>query len=162
LVCPTTDKSNRRAVSANNWSIPASSVCNKCDCAPQVELGRLLDRQIAGLRTLQDFVDIGRRSLVHVLVARAKRHQSARHHQLAQELQSLALRSRAIELKPVMLPPGRAKLGTTPLPTGSPTATITNGTDMVARLTARAAGVPAVTITSTFAVRSSVTSLGNR
>ena len=41
-----------------------------------------------------------------------------------------------------------------PVPTGSPTAAMTTGTVNVAFLTASAAGVPAVTITSTFAAMS--------
>ena len=61
-----------------------------------------------------------------------------------------------------MLPPGRAKLGTNPVPTGSPTATMTSGTVEVAFLTASEAGVPAVTITSTLAAISSATSAGKR
>ena len=48
-----------------------------------------------------------------------------------------------------------------PVSTGSP-AIITSGTTEVAFFTARLAGVPAVTITSTFAASSSVTSAGKR
>jgi hypothetical protein len=46
-----------------------------------------------------------------------------------------------------MLPPGRARLATRPLPTGLPTPTITMGTVVVASLVARAAGSPCVTMT---------------
>ena len=74
----------------------------------------------------------------------------------------LPSRSGAIELSPVMFPPGRARLGTIPVPTGSPTATMTRGTVDVAFLTASAAGVPAVTITSTFAASNSAMSAGKR
>src|SRR5262245_48305985 len=54
--------------------------------------------------------------------------------------------STEIEVNPVMLPPGRARLATRPVATGSPTATMTRGTVLVAFLTASEAGVPAVTI----------------
>ena len=57
--------------------------------------------------------------------------------------------SSAIEVTPVMFPPGRLRLPTIPEATGSPTPTMTSGTDVVAFLTAWVAGVPAVTITST-------------
>ena len=43
----------------------------------------------------------------------------------------LPSRSGAIELSPVRLPPGRARLGTRPVPIGSPTATMTSGTVVV-------------------------------
>lgn len=46
------------------------------------------------------------------------------------------------------LPPGRAKLAISPLPTGSPAATITIGIVVVARLVASGASVPGATITS--------------
>jgi hypothetical protein len=51
--------------------------------------------------------------------------------------------------KPVTLPPGRAKLLTKPLPTGSPTTANTTGMVDVACLAASAAGVATVTMTST-------------
>ena len=73
----------------------------------------------------------------------------------------LPSRSGAIELNPVRLPPGRARLGTRPVPTGSPTATMTSGTTVVAFFTASDAGVPAVTITSTLSAIRSRTSPGN-
>ena len=78
-----------------------------------------------------------------------------------EEVSRLPSRSGAIELNPLRLPPGRARLGTSPLPAGSPTAIMTTGTNVVTFLTAREAGVPAVTITSTFAARSSATSPEN-
>jgi len=53
-------------------------------------------------------------------------------------------------LKPVMFPPGRARLATRPTPTGSPTATMTMGIELVSCLTARVTCVPGVTMTSTF------------
>jgi hypothetical protein len=74
----------------------------------------------------------------------------------------LPSRSGVIELKRVMLPPGRDKLETMPLPTGSPTATMTKGTNVVAFFTASAAGVPAVTMTSTFVAKRSRTRAGSR
>jgi hypothetical protein len=45
-------------------------------------------------------------------------------------------------VKPVMLPPGRARLCTSPARTGSPTRTMTIGMVDVAALAARLAGVP--------------------
>src|ERR1700730_12721332 len=53
-------------------------------------------------------------------------------------------------LKPVMFPPGRARLATRPTPTGSPTATMTMGIELVSCSTARVTCVPGVTMTSTF------------
>jgi hypothetical protein len=67
-----------------------------------------------------------------------------------------------IEVTPVMFPPGRAKLATRPVATGSPTAIMTSGIDVVAFLTASEAGVSAVTITSTFEATSSAMSAGKR
>jgi hypothetical protein len=52
--------------------------------------------------------------------------------------------------------------GTMPVPTGSPTASMTRGTEVVAFLTARVAGVPAVTITATFRASSSPMRAGKR
>ena len=63
---------------------------------------------------------------------------------LGQQLQSLAFQIRRDRHEPVTLPPGRARLATRPVPTGSPTATMTSGMGVVPRWTARAAGVPAV------------------
>src|SRR5215831_5680989 len=54
------------------------------------------------------------------------------------------------EVNPVMFPPGRAKLGTKPCPTGSATFTKTIGIDGVACAMAASAGVAAATITSGF------------
>jgi hypothetical protein len=51
--------------------------------------------------------------------------------------------------KPVILPPGRAKLEIRPVPTGSPALNMTIGISVVACLAAVAAGVSAATITST-------------
>jgi hypothetical protein len=51
---------------------------------------------------------------------------------------------------PVTFPPGRARLATSPFSTGAPTATMTTGIVVVARLAATVAGVDAaVTMTST-------------
>jgi hypothetical protein len=52
-------------------------------------------------------------------------------------------------LTPVMFPPGRARLATSPLPTGSATNVMTMGTVVVAYFAARAAGVLDVTMMST-------------
>src|SRR5262249_40125115 len=54
------------------------------------------------------------------------------------------------EVNPVMFPPGRAKLGTKPCPTGSATFTKTIGIDGVSCAMAASAGVAAATITSGF------------
>ena len=59
-----------------------------------------------------------------------------------------AARSVDMYEKPVMLPPGRARLATTPSPTGSPLNAMTIGTVVVARFTAHTAG-PKAMITST-------------
>src|SRR5262249_14272623 len=55
-----------------------------------------------------------------------------------------------------MFPPGRARLETSPALTGSATAQNTMGIALVAFLAARTPGVPAVTITSTLSLTSSV------
>src|SRR5437867_4198281 len=47
------------------------------------------------------------------------------------------VRSLAILLTPVTLPPGRARFVTNPVATGSPTSTMTLGTVFVAEMTAR-------------------------
>ena len=51
--------------------------------------------------------------------------------------------------RPVTLPPGRARLATSPVPTGSPAEAKTIGIVDVAFLTDMVAAVPAVTMTST-------------
>jgi hypothetical protein len=71
-------------------------------------------------------------------------------------------RSGASEVSPVALPPGRARLAASPVPIGSPTATITRGMDGALLPTASAAGVPAVTITSTFDAANSAIRDGRR
>jgi hypothetical protein len=43
----------------------------------ELELGRLLHRQVRGLRTLENFVHVLRRPPVHVAVTRSERHQAA-------------------------------------------------------------------------------------
>ena len=83
-----------------------------------------------------------------------------RRRDFAQKLEPFPSRSGATELSPVRLPPGRARLGTRPVPIGSPTATMTSGTVVVAFFTASAAEMPAVTIASTFAAMSSATNTG--
>jgi hypothetical protein len=59
------------------------------------------------------------------------------------------LKSGATMLKPVAFPPGRARLATRPAATGSPMMAMTIGIVPVAVLSALAAGVPPVTMTST-------------
>jgi len=53
------------------------------------------------------------------------------------------------QLVTVTLPPGCARLATSPVPTGSPTAAKTIGISEVACITVIIASVPAVTMTST-------------
>src|SRR6516165_7390000 len=60
-----------------------------------------------------------------------------------------ACRSITIALRPVTLPPGRARLATRPVPTGLPEAAMTIGIVAVACLAAIAASVPLVMIKST-------------
>src|SRR5947209_1576274 len=65
-------------------------------------------------------------------------------------------------VNPVTLPPGRARLVTSPLVTGSPAAAKTMGTVLVACLAARAWGVPPATMTSTLSATSSAARAGSR
>ena len=59
----------------------------------------------------------------------------------------LPARSSPIVASPVVLPPGRAKLATKPVPTGSPAVANTIGITLVDCCNAMTAGVPDVTIT---------------
>src|SRR5260370_40597697 len=72
-----------------------------------------------------------------------------------------AARSVDIYEKPVMFPPGRAKLDSTPSRTGSPLNAMTIGTVVVARFTAHTAG-PKAMITSTLRATSSAARSGSR
>lgn len=63
---------------------------------------------------------------------------------------------------PVASPPGRARLGTKPLPTGSPTMVKTIGMSLVAWIAARAPGVLIATMTSGRASARSLASAGSR
>ena len=63
---------------------------------------------------------------------------------------------------PVMLPPGRARLAISPVPSGSPAGAITIGISVVARLAACTAGVSEATIMSTLRSTSSAASCGSR
>ena len=63
---------------------------------------------------------------------------------------------------PVTLPPGRPRLATAPLPTGSETSVNTMGMMEVAAFAASVPGVALVTITSTFSATSSAASAGMR
>ena len=74
----------------------------------------------------------------------------------------LGLMSTATSDSPVMFPPGRAKLATNPLPTGSVAEPMTIGMVNVACCAAWLACVPAVTIRSTFSLTSSSARAGNR
>ena len=63
---------------------------------------------------------------------------------------------------PVMFPPGRARLATNPLPTGSVSNDMTMGIVEVASLAARVTVGPVVTMTSTLRRTSSAASVGRR
>ena len=63
---------------------------------------------------------------------------------------------------PVTFPPGRARLDTNPIATGSPTSAITIGICLVAWIAARAPGVLMATRTSTRASTSSLARAGSR
>ena len=66
-------------------------------------------------------------------------------------------------LIPVMLPPGRARLATSPVSTGlAEMPPMTMGIVLVACLAAKLAGVPDATMSSTFKVTSSAASSGSR
>src|SRR5262249_19079826 len=71
----------------------------------------------------------------------------------------LAFNSAAIRDTPVMFPPGRLRLVTRPVPTGSPDIT-TIGISRVACFAASAQGVYTATITSTLRATNSPASLG--
>ena len=74
----------------------------------------------------------------------------------------LPVRSGVIKVVPVTFPPGRARLATSPVPTASPTPDMTTGIVVVAFLTACAASVLAVTITSGFMPTNSAASPASR
>src|SRR5215471_15144922 len=67
----------------------------------------------------------------------------------------LAATSFCIEVTPVTFPPGRARAPTRPTSTGSTPVAMTIGIELVARLAARAASVPAVAMMLTLALTSS-------
>ena len=67
-----------------------------------------------------------------------------------------------IGFRPVMFPPGRARLATKPCAMGSPAPVMTMGIVFVAFLVARIACVPRVTIRSTLTRTKSAASSGNR
>ena len=74
----------------------------------------------------------------------------------------LATISGAWVVEPVMFPAGRARLGTTPVPTGSVAVGKTTGTVLVAPLTASAAGVVVTMMMSALSRTSSAANSGNR
>src|SRR5439155_4047807 len=74
----------------------------------------------------------------------------------------LLLTSVLMLVGPVMFPPGRARLATNPLPTGSPALAMTMGMVLVARWAAGIAGVAPATMTSTFICTSSSARPGRR
>jgi hypothetical protein len=67
---------------------------------------------------------------------------------LASTSMRFPVRSGFINARPVMLPPGRTRLSTTPPPTGSALAAMTTGIVFVAFFTAKAAGVETTTTAS--------------
>jgi hypothetical protein len=69
--------------------------------------------------------------------------------------------SAAIKDTPVMFPPGRLRLGTKPVPSGSPDI-MTIGISLVAFCAASAQGVYTATMTSTLRVTNSAARLGRR
>jgi hypothetical protein len=73
----------------------------------------------------------------------------------------LATNPVASVVNPVMFPPGRARLATSPLPTGSATNVMTMGMMVVASLAAWAAGVDEVTMTSTLSRTRSAAKAGS-
>ena len=70
--------------------------------------------------------------------------------------------SAPIEVVPVTLPPGRAKLATKPLRTASLVLTMTMGMTLVALVAADAASLPTTAMSSTLSRMSSPTSSGKR
>ena len=74
----------------------------------------------------------------------------------------LAPRGEAMNVIPVTFPPGRARLATSPVPTGSPSGIMTIGTVRVAFFAAWAAGVVVTTMMSAFSRKQSAASEGNR
>jgi Uncharacterized protein conserved in bacteria (DUF2213) len=70
--------------------------------------------------------------------------------------------SEASVLNPVMLPPGRLRLATKPLPTGSAATSMTIGILSVARRAAKIGASPAAIMMSTGMLASSVANAGNR
>ena len=77
-------------------------------------------------------------------------------------LKRVAYMSVTWALSPVTFPPGRARLATRPDSTGAPLAAMTTGMVRDALFAARAAGVPLVTIRSTFSRTSSAARTGYR
>src|SRR5204863_3122292 len=81
---------------------------------------------------------------------------------LLEEFKPLVTTPRLKSDSPVMLPPGRARLATSPVPTGSAAFPMTIGITLVALLAAWSAGAPTATKISTARRTSSVARLGNR
>ena len=81
---------------------------------------------------------------------------------LFEELQALSAQLRVMLLRPVTLPPGRARLDTSPAATGSPAVVVTIGIALVAYLAAKGPGVPWDTMTSTLSRTSSAARAGSR
>src|ERR1700730_13828922 len=73
----------------------------------------------------------------------------------------LAASSAATDGIPVTFPPGRGRLATSPVPTGSPVSAMTIGISRVACFAARAVGVNQVTMTSTLRRTSSAANSGS-
>jgi len=98
----------------------------------EIELGRLLDRNIGGLRAPQNFVHI---------IASTPKH--------AGDIGTIGHESAGFDARPVTLPPGLAKLATTPAETGSFANGKTIGVAGIACFAAFTAATPAVTTMST-------------
>src|SRR5215470_19468701 len=79
----------------------------------------------------------------------------------SQQLELLGPSSSAMTESPVTLPSGRDRLAANPSPTGSAAIGATTGTVRVAWWSARRAGVPTPTITSTFKPTSSAARAGS-
>src|SRR5262249_45956253 len=82
--------------------------------------------------------------------------------ELFEQFQSLSAKVGSHEAQSRDVAPGRAKLGTSPVPNGSPAFAMTIGMVVVARLAARGARVPNATITLTSRETSSAASPGRR
>jgi len=91
-----------------------------------------------------------------------QRHDLCLRNQLGKQLSRLGTSSAAMVLKPVTLPPGRARLATRPIATGSPPLKKTIGIVEVWLFAASTAASPLAAITSTLRPTRSAANAGNR